>query len=295
MRYTLRLFSRNVACGCTFTMLLLSNWIDVAHFSGIKRSSSRHGRGAPTHLHIVFWLGRVSIFEHKQNAENVAHSLPIHRDRRCTDVYVRTPRHLTLDGEAFHCAVGHAFLRMPDWYAEVSSGMQRHPIFADRSRLRPREFRLLHTASQTAPAGFKSAPWTTASKSDTWFYSPSVSSFPLPSPSLFPFSLPLSIVPPSHWGHSRRIRIHPAPSARSIRITLHYRHDYRVELRRWIFLRRDKVIKLRILLTFINGFYVVSLSRMYNIVITARNRNLLSLKILIIFCYILTFRKLHIL
>ncbi|KYN35766.1 hypothetical protein ALC56_09879, partial [Trachymyrmex septentrionalis] len=69
--------------------------------------------------------------------------------------------------KAFHCAVGHAFLRMPDWYAEVSSGMQRHPIFADRSRLRPREFRLLHTASRTAPAGFKSAPWATASKSDT--------------------------------------------------------------------------------------------------------------------------------
>ncbi|TGZ32161.1 hypothetical protein DBV15_01120 [Temnothorax longispinosus] len=84
--------------------------------------------------------------------------------RTCTYV---PPRHLTLDGEAFHCAVGHAFLRMPDWYAEVSSGMQRHPIFADRSRLRPREFRLLHTASRTAPAGFKSAPWATASKSDT--------------------------------------------------------------------------------------------------------------------------------
>ncbi|KYQ59213.1 hypothetical protein ALC60_01799 [Trachymyrmex zeteki] len=127
------------------------------------RSSSRHG---PSFTYRVL-IGRVSIFEHKQNAENVAHSLPIHRDRRCTDVYVRTPRHLTLDGEAFHCAVGHAFLRMPDWYAEVSSGMQRHPIFADRSRLRPREFRLLHTASRTAPAGFKSAPWATASKSDT--------------------------------------------------------------------------------------------------------------------------------
>lgn len=125
-----------------------------------------HGRGPDSFTYRVL-IGRVSIFEHKQNAENVAYSLSIHRDRRCTDVYVCTPRHLTLDGEAFHCAVGHAFLRMPDWYAEVSSGMQRHPIFADRSRLRPREFRLLHTASRTAPAGFKSAPWATASKSDT--------------------------------------------------------------------------------------------------------------------------------
>ena len=46
---------------------------------------------------------------------------------------------------------------MLGWYAEVSSGMQRHPIFADRSRLRPREFRLSHTASRAAPASFKSA------------------------------------------------------------------------------------------------------------------------------------------
>lgn len=181
------------------------------HFSGIKPSLSRTATDFDSFTYRVL-IGRVSIFEHKQNAENVAHSLPIHRDRRCTDVYVRTPRHLTLDGEAFHCAVGHAFLRMPDWYAEVSSGMQRHPIFADRSRLRPREFRLLHTASRTAPAGFKSAPWATASKSDTWFYSPSVSSPPFPS---------LTTVPPLHRGYSRRIRIHPAPSARSIRITLH--------------------------------------------------------------------------
>jgi len=147
-------------------MLLLSNWIDVAHFSENKMFLVSHDRGPDSFTYRVL-IGRVSIFEHKQNAENVAHSLPIHRDRRCTDVYVRTPRHLTLDGEAFHCAVGHAFLRMPDWYVEVSSGMQRHPIFADRSRLRPREFRLLHTASGTAPAGFKSAPWATASKSDT--------------------------------------------------------------------------------------------------------------------------------
>lgn len=36
--------------------------------------------------------------------------------------------------------------------------MQRHPIFADRSRLRPREFRPPHTASRTAPGRiFKSA------------------------------------------------------------------------------------------------------------------------------------------
>lgn len=149
------------------------------HFSGIKRSLSRTATDFDSFTYRVL-IGRVSIFEHKQNAENVAHSLSIHRDRRCTDVYVRIPRHLTLDGEAFHCAVGHAFLRMPDWYAEVSSGMQRHPIFADRSRLRPREFRLLHTASRTAPAGFKSAPWATASKSDTWFYSLRPLFLPLP-------------------------------------------------------------------------------------------------------------------
>lgn len=212
----LRSFWRDVACSRCDRIAT-----DVAHFSGNKTSLLPHGRGPLGSFTYRVLIGRVSIFEDKQNAENVAHSLPIHRDRRCTDVYVRTPRHLTLDGEAFHCAVGHAFLRMPDWYAEVSSGMQRHPIFADRSRLRPREFRLLHTASRTAPAGFKSAPWATASKSDTWFYS-----HPRP---LF---LPL---PPSHRGHSRRIRIHPAPSARSIRITLHRHHRHRMELRRrWI-------------------------------------------------------------
>lgn len=209
-----------------------SNWIDVAHFSGIKHPSSRRGLDSFTYRVLI---ERVSIFEHKQNAENVAHSLPIHRDHRCTDVYVRTPRHLTLDGEAFHCAVGHAFLRMPDWYVEVSSGMQRHPIFADRSRLRPREFRLLHTASRTAPAGFKSAPL------GHRFEIGYVILFSLrlsPPPFL---SLLSAIVPPSHREHSRRIGIHSAPSTRSIRITLHHHHYYHywVKLRKWIFLQTD--------------------------------------------------------
>lgn len=144
---------------------------NVAHFSRIKRSSFRTRPTRPAHLHIAFWSGAYRFSSiNRMRGTFIIHSLPIHCDRRCTDVYVRTPRHLTLDGEAFHCAVGHAFLRMPGWYAEVSSGMQRHPIFADRSRLRPREFRLLHTASQAAPAGFKSTPRAAASKSDTWFY-----------------------------------------------------------------------------------------------------------------------------
>lgn len=156
----------------TFTTLpRLSNWIECRAFLQNKTLLIPHATDPPGSFTYRVLIGRVSIFEHKQNAGNVIiHSLPIHCDRRCTDVYVRTPRHLTLDGEAFHCAVGHAFLRMPGWYAEVSSGMQRHPIFADRSRLRPREFRLLHTASQAAPAGFKSTPRAAASKSDTWFY-----------------------------------------------------------------------------------------------------------------------------
>lgn len=63
----------------------------------------------------------------------------------------RTSPTSNLGREAFHRAVGHAFLRMLGWYAEVSSGMQRHPIFADRSRLRPREFRLPHTAPRRQP------------------------------------------------------------------------------------------------------------------------------------------------
>lgn len=41
----------------------------------------------------------VSIFEHKQNAGNVTHSLLIHRDRVCVRAYVCAPRHLTLDGK----------------------------------------------------------------------------------------------------------------------------------------------------------------------------------------------------
>lgn len=168
-------------------------------------------------------IGRVSIFEHKQNAENVAHSLSIHRDRRCTDVYVCTPRHLTLDGEAFHCAVGHAFLRMPDWYAEVSSGMQRHPIFADRSRLRPAN------SGCCIPRRGLHRPVLRVHRGPPLRNRIRDSILPSSLRSLFP---PLLIVSPSQRGHSRRIRIHPAPSARSIRITLHQHHRHRMELRR---------------------------------------------------------------
>ncbi|KYN04350.1 hypothetical protein ALC62_05116 [Cyphomyrmex costatus] len=57
-----------------------------------KTSLIPHGRGSDSFTYRVL-IGRVSIFEHKQNAENVAHSLPIHRDRRCTDVYVRAHTH----------------------------------------------------------------------------------------------------------------------------------------------------------------------------------------------------------
>lgn len=81
-----------------------------------------HSRGPDSFTYRVL-IGRVSIFEHKQNAENVAHSLPIHRDRRCTDMYVRTPRHLTLDGGSFPLR---SRARIPSYARLVCRGEQRH-------------------------------------------------------------------------------------------------------------------------------------------------------------------------